>query len=278
MNVKWMVLVVAACICQVGYAAETESAEERSPKVVDRTHLAKVAVTDITYKKELSRKISFTSVTEKADIKAKGTISEHESASRSHYGYSRNQTLGDAKVDKHAEVIQGEQEIAFVRVGELRSLTGDIKAEMIKSGVFRLSQAKPYTSRESEDIYDVIKRIKSGYFPGADYVLFGSLIDIQGSNDVASIQGSDATSIGIRMELAAEFNLIDTKTFEVVSAFSAMGEGADMRLIKPGSSFTPSRVRALREVSQSLAEDAIAQMTEQLPNGLSASKSARSKK
>lgn len=249
--------------------AEEESIPENnlSAKAIDKSKLAKVAVTDITYKKELSQKISYINHYEKADIQAKGKISEHESSSRNHYSYSRNQTLGDTKVDSNSGVVSGEQEIAYLRVGELRSLTGDIKSEMIKSGAFRLSQGKPYTARDSEDIYDVIKRIKAGYYPGADYVLFGALIDIQGSNDYSNIQGSDATMVGVRLELAAEFNLINTKTYEVISAFSASGEGADVRVLKPGTAFTPSRVKAIKEVSKSLAEDVINQMLEQIPDG-----------
>lgn len=268
MNFRILLFVLSLLAISPALAADEEPLEEKPVKLVDKSKLAKVAVTDITFKKELSRKIRFVKASEKADIKAKGKITESDSAGFNHYSHSRSQTLGDSKIDRSAEVVEGESDIAYIQVGELRSLTGDVKAEMLKSGGFRLSQAKPYTSRTSEDIYDVIKRIKNGYYPGADYVLFGSLIDIQGSNDIANIQGSDASSIGIRIELAAEFNLINTKTYEVVSAFSASGEGSDVRIIKPGSSFTRSRVRAFKEVSKSLAEDAITQMLEQLPDGL----------
>lgn len=256
-------------LCFSTVQAAEDNAPESSPseKTIDKSKLAKVAVTDITYKKELSQKISYINNYEKTDIKAKGKISEHESSSRNHYSYSKNQTLGDIKIDSNSGVVAGEQEIAYIRVGELRSLTGDIKSEMIRSGAFRLSQGKPYTSRDSEDIYDAIKRIKAGYYPGAEYVLFGTLIDIQGSNDYSNIQGSDATMVGVRIELAAEFNLINTKTYEVIAAFSASGEGSDVRVLKPGTSFTPSRVKAIKEVSKSLAEDAIAQMLEQIPDG-----------
>lgn len=247
-------------------SANAEDTDNIEKKSVARSKLVKVAVTDLTYKQELSRQIKFIEASEKADIKASGKISERETSGINQSSYSRNQTLGDSSVDRKAQIVEGDRDINFIRVGELRSMTGDIKAEMIKSGAFKLVQGKPYTSRDSEEIYNVIQRIKNGYYPGADYVLFGTLIDIQALEENAVIQGSDSSSVGVSVDIAAEFNLINTKTYEVVAAFSAAGEGRDVKLIKPGSSFKPSRVKAIREVSKSLAEDSISQLLEQAPN------------
>lgn len=254
-------------ICLIAVSLPIVAIADNDANPVSKSKLIKVAVTDLTYKKELSRKINFVGGSEKSSVKAKGNINERESQSLDHYSYSRNQTLGDSNIDRNVEIIEGSKTINYLQVGELRSITGDIKGEMLKSGAFRLMQGKPYTSsKESEEIYDVIKRIKEGYYPGADYVLFGSLIDVQSNDEVNPIQGSDSVSKSISIEVAAEFNLINTKTLEVISAFSASGEGSDLKLLKPGSNLKPSRVKATKAVSKSLAEDVITQLTEQLSN------------
>ncbi len=67
---------------------------------------------------------------------------------------------------------------SYIEQNELRKFSGDIKGEILKSRQFQLVQGTPYTAEAKADVYDVIKRIKAGNFKGADYVLFGTLSDI----------------------------------------------------------------------------------------------------
>ena len=51
---------------------------------------------------------------------------------------------------------------SYIEQGELRKFSSDIKGEILKAGMFQLIQGKPYTAQSSEDVFDVIKRIKAG--------------------------------------------------------------------------------------------------------------------
>ncbi len=65
--------------------------------------------------------------------------------------------------------------------------------------------------------------------------------------------------------LVADFSLIDTRTFEVTSAFTAMGEAQDVKLVNGNDiRVTPNRGRVVREVSRALGEDVTRQLREQL--------------
>ena len=50
--------------------------------------------------------------------------------------------------------------------------------------MFQLIQGTPYTASSKGDVYDVIKRIKAGNYKGADYVLFGTVSDIDFTQDM----------------------------------------------------------------------------------------------
>ncbi len=65
----------------------------------------------------------------------------------------------------------------------------------------------------------------------------------------------------------AEFSLINTRTYEVKAAFSATGEGQDVRVVTAGSRVIPSRGRVVSEVSKSLGIDVAKQINEQLGGG-----------
>lgn len=154
---------------------------------------------------------------------------------------------------------------SYVERGELRKFTGDIKGEILKSRVFQLIQGKTYTAKENEGLYDVIARIKQGHFQGADYVLFGTLSDIDFREDLNDIANTDSYSKVLGLTLVADFSLINTRTYEITSAFTAMGEAQDVKLVNGNDiRVTPNRGRVVREVSKALGEDVAAQLQEQL--------------
>ena len=67
------------------------------------------------------------------------------------------------------------------------------------------------------------------------------------------------------LSLVADFSLINTRTYEITSAFTAMGEGQDTRLVGSRDiKVSLNRPRVVREVSKELGVDVARQMAEQL--------------
>lgn len=158
---------------------------------------------------------------------------------------------------------------SYIEQGELRKFTGDIKGEMLRSGMFQLVQGTPYTASSKGDVYDVIKRIKAGNFKGADYVLFGTVSDIDFTRDVTELANTDSHSAVLALTLVADFSLINTRTFEITSAFTAMGEGQDTKLVNGRDiKVSLNRPRVVRDVSKALGEDVAAQLSQQLGGGV----------
>ncbi|MEA9976380.1 MULTISPECIES: penicillin-binding protein activator LpoB [unclassified Pseudomonas] len=158
-----------------------------------------------------------------------------------------------------------ESSTSYIEQGELRKFSGDIKGEILKSGMFKLVQGTPYTSKSQEDVYDVIKRIKSGNFKGADFVLFGTVSDIDFRQDISALANTNSHSAVLGLTLVGSFSLINTRTFEITSAFTAMGEGQDTKLVNGyDQHISLNRGRVVRDVSKSIGQDVARQLKEQL--------------
>ena len=126
-------------------------------------------------------------------------------------------------------------------------------------------QGTPYTAKAKQDVYDVISRIKAGNYKGADYVLFGTLSDIDFQRDITSIDNTNSYSAILGLTLVADFSLINTRTYEITSAFTAMGEGQDTKLVNSQDvRVSLNRPRVVREVSKELGMDVARQLKEQL--------------
>ncbi len=70
------------------------------------------------------------------------------------------------------------------------------------------------------------------------------------------------------LTLVADFSLINTRTFEITSAFTAMGEGQDTKLVNSRDvRVSLNRPRVVKEVSKALGEDVARQLAEQLGGG-----------
>ncbi|MGQ7816704.1 penicillin-binding protein activator LpoB [Metapseudomonas furukawaii] len=200
----------------------------------------KIAVTDLAYEERVREYIH--------------VVSAHSQAQMNGFSGSASSS--------YTEV---EGTYSYIERGELRKFTGDIKGEILKSGQFRLVQGTPYTAKNNEGLYDVIKRIRQGHFKGADYVLFGTLSDIDFRQDLNHIDNTDTYSKVLGLTLVADFSLINTRTFEITSAFTAMGEGQDTKLLNSyDGRVTPNRGRVVRDVSRSIGEDVTRQLQEQL--------------
>ncbi|MBC3956266.1 MULTISPECIES: hypothetical protein [Pseudomonas] len=200
----------------------------------------KIAVTDMAFQERVEQYI-------------------HTVSARANLQANRYSASGSSSYDEY------ESRTSYIEQGELRKFSGDIKGEILKSGMFQLVQGTPYTASSKEDVYDVIKRIKNGNFKGADYVLFGTVSDIDFQQDVGEIANTDSHSAILALTLVADFSLINTRTYEVTSAFTAMGEGQDTKLVNGRDiKVSLNRGRVIRDVSKSIGEDVARQLREQL--------------
>ncbi|NUT78325.1 penicillin-binding protein activator LpoB [Pseudomonas sp. C1C7] len=203
----------------------------------------KVAVTDLAYQERVEQYIH--------------VVSAQNNFQASHYSASGSSSYNEIEATS-----------SYIEQGELRKFTGDIKGEMLRTGMFQLVQGTPYTASSKGDVYDVIKRIKAGNFKGADYVLFGTVSDIDFTRDVTELANTDSHSAVLALTLVADFSLINTRTYEITSAFTAMGEGQDTKLVNGRDiKVSLNRPRVVREVSKALGEDVAAQLSQQLGGG-----------
>lgn len=204
----------------------------------------KVAVTDMAFQERVEQYIRIVSARASESARANGYSASYQ---------------GSASYDSF------ESRYSYIEQGELRKFSGDIKGEILKSRMFQLVQGTPYTSKAKEDVYDVIARIKSGNFKGADYVLFGTVSDIDFRQDINELAHTDSYSAILGLTLVADFSLINTRTFEITSAFTAMGEGQDTKLVNSRDiKVSLNRGRVVRDVSKSIGLDVTRQLREQL--------------
>ncbi|MDP3390680.1 MAG: penicillin-binding protein activator LpoB [Methylococcaceae bacterium] len=225
--------------------------------MIGNAEAAKIAVTDLTYSERVSGYFHVVDYHNKSSARASQSDRENNYSSSSRYSES-----GRSQPD-YTEV---ESSYSYIEFRELRKFVGDIKGEILKTSGFQLTQAKPYTSKGSEKIFDIIARIKKGYYSNADYVLFGTVTELEFRDELNPIIGTNTSSNTFSLMLVAEFSLINTRTFEVKAAFSATGEGEDARMASAGSRVVPSRGKVISAVSKSLGEDVARQMNEQLGN------------
>lgn len=220
---------------------------------------AKVAVTDLTYSERVQEYLHIVDYHNKSSART----SSSAAAVVDPYGaiMAEHQELsGQSRTD----YFEFEHNFSYIEVGELRKFTGDIKGEMIRSKGFKLVQSRPVNSNKPENLFDIIGRIKKGLYKGADYVLFGTVSDMSFSNDTYHPENSAINSITYSLTLVAEFSLINTKTYEVVAAFSAKGMGNDSKVITQGTYANPNRSLVVSIVSKSLGVDVVKQLDEQL--------------
>lgn len=200
----------------------------------------KVAVTDLAYQERVEQYIHI--------------VSAQNSSQASLYNASSSSNYNEF-----------ESRDSYIEQTELRKFSGDIKGEILKSGLFQLVQGTPYTPEAKGDVYDIIKRIKAGHFKGADYVLFGTLSDVDFQRDLNAIDNTNSYSAVLGLSLVADFSLINTRTYEITSAFTATGEGQDTKLVNGRDlKVSLNRPRVVREVSKELGMDVARQLAEQL--------------
>jgi hypothetical protein len=140
--------------------------------------------------------------------------------------------------------------------GELRYLANPIRGLLIKSG-YKVVQAKstPAAPNQGDEYFDIVKRIKAGDFGDADYVLYGVLAEISSTDNVSDVPGTKSTSQQVTLEVTVDFNIVDTKTTQIVASFVASGEGKDVQIDGRDTSHKPSTAKLMKLASLDLAED-----------------------
>ena len=140
--------------------------------------------------------------------------------------------------------------------GELRYLANPIRGLLIKSG-YKVVQAKstPAAPNQGDEYFDIVKRIKAGDFGDADYVLYGVLAEVSSTDNVSDIPGTKSTSQQMTLEVTVDFNIVDTKTMQIVASFVASGEGKDVQIDGRDTGYKPSNAKLMKLASLDLAED-----------------------
>ena len=140
--------------------------------------------------------------------------------------------------------------------GELRYLANPIRGLLIKSG-YKVVQAKATVAapNQGDEYFDIVKRIKAGDFGDADYVLYGVLAEVSSTDNVSDIPGTKSTSQQLTLEVTVDFNIVDTKTTQIVASFVASGEGKDVQIDGRDTGYKPSNAKLMKLASLDLAED-----------------------
>ena len=231
-----------------------------------------VAVTDLAYSEQVREYFEVAKARSQSNMQANG------------YAMSANRS---------SELTYAAGSYSYIEQGELRNFTADIKGALLKGGGVKLVQARafdggaPQSSKAEQvlhqmqtgkapakpvrqpSVHDIVNRIKKGEFAGADYVLFGTVSSIEFRSELSPIQGSTSASSLFSLDLISDFSLINTKTYEITAAFSAQGNGQEVKLLSNrGDVVVPNRGKVIRSTSLTLADSVYAQLVEQLgPNG-----------
>lgn len=240
---------LAMALCP-GAVSLAQAAEPRIPKV---------AVTDLTYEEKVKEYFNVYHARQSSSASGSYHAREREGANGSYSASESERFRGRSD----SEVYAASGTVTYIERGELFKFTADIKGQMLRAGGYRLMQGKPVPGKDMDKLHDIIARIKQGLYPGADYVLFGSVSNIDWRQESMPLKGTDSQSATLALDLVADFSLINTKTYEIKASFSAMGSGQDVRLLQPGMRVQLNRSKVIQEVSRSLGEDVAKQLDEQ---------------
>lgn len=226
----------------------------------------KIAVTDLTYEEKVSEYFRVVSASSKSSINASGSERETDR------GYS---SRGRVSAKAESSYYEAEGSYTYIDRGELRTYTADLKGALLKGGGVRLVQARPYEGKPTDKIYDIIGRIKQGLYPGADYVLFGTVSNIAFRQETMPLAMGTSTTANLTLDLVTDFSLINTRTYEIKAAFSASGSGQDTKILsRPGDRVVLNRGKVMQETSRSLADNAYTELMHQFGAPRSGSRSS----
>ena len=216
----------------------------------------KIAATDLTYEEKVSQYFRVVSASSKSRIEARASERETD------FGYAARSRMQGSSEDSYQSA---EGTYTYIERGELHTYTADLKGALLQDGRLRLTQARPYAGKAHERVFDIIARIRAGGYPGADYVLFGTVSNIAFRQEAMPLAFGASTTDSLSLDLVVDFSLLNTRTFEVRAAFSANGSGQDTKIVThAGDQVVFNRAKVMQETSRSLAANAYGQLMQQL--------------
>jgi hypothetical protein len=250
-----------------------------------------IAVTDLSYKKEIRESFYFEASDSKSSVSAASSFqaSGHDRSTReasasvtgaatrnaayvsgSASEKSRNDVAFQAKANSvYASNSQSSHVKTYgdkvrVQYTELQGMSGDVRAALIKAG-YRLIQTPPSVAKpgQTDEFFDVVNRVKTGVYAGADYVLYGVLAGMETTSTRNAIQGSDAFMYKNELNLTVDYSLIETKSMRTVAAFTVMATGEDNRLDGPQSTYKPSSAKMMSTAAKALSEEVLGKLYDQ---------------
>jgi hypothetical protein len=227
----------------------------------------KIAVTDLAYTQAVAQYFEAGTYQASSQLRAtNNSLSASEQSSGTYvagrYSYLEQRELGSFTNDVKGALLRGTVFHVVQGKGFDAGAPQPTKAEQVLN---QLKTGKMATPVRQPEVKDIISRIRKGEFNGADYVLFGTLSSAEFRDTVSPLQGTSSASHQFSLDILADFSLINTKTFEIKSAFSAQGAGNDTKLLSNrGDVVPPNRAKVMRETSQTLAASVYEQLTDQL--------------
>ena len=231
-----------------------------------------IAVTDFSVKNEYqeffydekaSSKGSFNGNSNFGPTGAGGQTSADAGAQQSPVSYTGNSTVNANSEFNYSKNFGSKRTISYE---EIRGINADIKASIIKAG-YKVIQAAPNVAKDKQgdEFFDLRERINRGDFGDAQYVLHGTIVnlDIRSTND--QIPGTNDYAYRLEYSLLADFTLVNTETLEVAAAFNAMGSGQDMYLGKYNAKYVPKINKITKELLVSFGHEAEKKLYDQLP-------------
>lgn len=196
--------------------------------------------------------VKFTNLADPKAIEAVASPASNSEAPQNTSSTSNTQTLKRSGYESKNEY------------GELRYLANPIRGLLIKSG-YKVVQAQPSvtTPTQGDEYFDIVRRIKAGDFGDANYVLYGVLSEVSLTDNIYDIPGTSSSSQQVALDIVVDFNVIDTKTNQIMASFIGSGTGNEVKIDGKDNAFKHSMAKLMKLASVSLAEDVQKQLTSQ---------------
>lgn len=264
----------------------------------------KIAVTDLSYKKEVREFFYYEAASSKSSVNAAssyeaagydrvsknkavavdasrsdslaaggGAVAANSAASfkgSSAESYNRDSAFAAKgssaySSNKQSSYVKTYGDKVRIEYTQLVGMSGEIRSALIKAG-FSIVQARPIVAKpgQTDSFFDIVKRIKSGDYEGADYVLYGIVAAMDTRANREHVDGTDSYVDQYEMLMTVDYSLIDTKTLQARSAFTVTASGNDNRIVNARSGqFTPSTAKIMGSLAKSLGEEVTIKLADQ---------------
>ena len=214
---------------------------------------ALIAVPNLDYKSEVREFFYYEAASSHDSV----SNTAHVNASTAHLS-----AAGAYTGDSSSSYVRTFHDQVHIKYGELRGMTAEIRSKLLKSG-FQILNTPPHVEKpkQTDDFFDLNKRIKAGEFGKANYVLYGVISSLDAQEGREHIVGTN-TQMDIRaVNMTVDFSLVDTHSLKVAAAFSATASANDNKI---GNSAVPPNVsKIIADIGKNLADDVASRLSEQ---------------